>query len=167
MSPCHTNNPKCQIFALLIQRANKWNCEVWRKRVFFWSIYITGTVCSLLKIILYESKFVQEAASLLVYALLRLLSKQNCVSLVLFEHFIYIFFLQSKLSKLSQAPKLEPLNEGGGAALLQVVSLEIIFLSTKGLGGLPVQHFHFLFTSLLDIKFNLLSEFSICICMPY
>lgn len=27
---------------------------------------------------------------------------------------------QSKLSKLSQAPKLEPLNEGGGAALLQV-----------------------------------------------
>ncbi|XP_020609228.1 leucine zipper transcription factor-like protein 1 [Orbicella faveolata] len=32
---------------------------------------------------------------------------------------------QSKLSKLSQVPKLEPLNEGGGAALLQVVSLEV------------------------------------------
>ena len=38
---------------------------------------------------------------------------------------LLVFFLQSKLSKLSQAPKLEPLNEGGGAALLQVVSLEV------------------------------------------
>ena len=37
-----------------------------------------------------------------------------------------VFCLQSKLSsKLSQAPKLEPLNEGGGAALLQVVSVVI------------------------------------------
>lgn len=35
----------------------------------------------------------------------------------------FLFPLQSKLSKLSQAPKLEPLNEGGGAALLQVVSV--------------------------------------------
>ena len=69
---------------------------------------------------------------------------------LLFYLSILYFFLQSKLSKLSQAPKLEPLNESGGVALLQVVSLEIIFLSTKGLGGLPVQHFHFLFSSLLD-----------------
>jgi len=46
----------------------------------------------------------------------------NFVFLILFDHYI---FLQSKLSKLSQAPKLEPLNEGGGAALLQVVSLEV------------------------------------------
>lgn len=42
------------------------------------------------------------------------LTTLNSVSL------IFLFPLQSKLSKLSQAPKLEPLNEGGGAALLQV-----------------------------------------------
>ena len=35
----------------------------------------------------------------------------------------YFIFLQSKLSKLSQATKLEPLNEGGGSALLQMVSV--------------------------------------------
>ena len=35
----------------------------------------------------------------------------------------YFLFLQSKLSKLSQATKLEPLNEGGGSALLQMVSV--------------------------------------------
>ena len=37
--------------------------------------------------------------------------------------FFYFIFLQSKLSKLSQATKLEPLNEGGGSALLQMVSV--------------------------------------------
>ena len=43
----------------------------------------------------------------------------------------YFLFLQSKLSKLSQATKLEPLNEGGGSALLQVVSVYVVdnFLS--------------------------------------
>ena len=73
------------------------------------------------------NKFVQEAASLIVHTFLRLLLMQNFVSLVSFDHYMLplLIFLQSKLSKLSQAPKLEPLNEGGGAALLQVVSLEV------------------------------------------
>lgn len=43
---------------------------------------------------------------------------------------LFMFCLQSKLSKLSQAPKLEPLNEGGGAALLQVVSVQWNISST-------------------------------------
>lgn len=43
---------------------------------------------------------------------------------------LFMFCLQSKLSKLSQAPKLEPLNEGGGAALLQVVSVQWDISST-------------------------------------
>ena len=43
---------------------------------------------------------------------------------------LFMFCLQSKLSKLSQAPKLEPLNEGGGAVLLQVVSVQWNISST-------------------------------------
>lgn len=35
--------------------------------------------------------------------------------------FLFMFALQAKFSKLSLVPKLEPLNEGGGAALLQLV----------------------------------------------
>lgn len=35
--------------------------------------------------------------------------------------FLLMFALQAKFSKLSLVPKLEPLNEGGGAALLQLV----------------------------------------------
>jgi len=53
---------------------------------------------------------------------------------------------------LSQAPKLEPLNEGGGAALLQVVSLEVnlfCLFSQQQQWGLPVQHLHSLCTSLV------------------
>ena len=38
----------------------------------------------------------------------------------------YFLFLQSKLSKLSQATKLEPLNEGSGSALLQMVSVYVV-----------------------------------------
>ena len=45
-------------------------------------------------------------------------------NLIIFNCKIFYFlFFQSKLSKLSQATKLEPLNEGGGSALLQMVSV--------------------------------------------
>lgn len=122
----------CSFIFLLyeLQRPNRRNCKVWRKRIFYSQIHIPGTL--------------EKSSGIQTFAKARLLHMTwhfafkaihfktrfwvGIFKFWIFDFvegywikFLYMFALQAKFSKLSLVSKLEPLNEGGGAALLQLV----------------------------------------------